>query len=225
MGGLGVNAVPIVGQPIAYGIGFVVLVIAGSVRVLSRYFSTFAHEGGHMLAILLTLRPLVGFTIDDNADAETTWLGGGAISTFLIRVVGYATPPWLGVAGAALIADGNPWAVLLAALVLSIAGVAASRNALAFTVPAIVVLGVGWLLIRGTPALSAAVAVGIVWLLLFNGAADALDFSGRKTDAALLAGQVVIIPAVAWELLWAVLAVIALIVGGQLLLRPGYLEL
>jgi hypothetical protein len=89
-------------------------------------------------------------------------------------------------------------------------------------VPAVVVLGVGYVLVEGSAQLQAAVAVGIAWLLLIGGAADNLSFRGRKADASFLAGTTIIVPAFVWELLWAFVSVVTLIVGGQLLLRPGY---
>jgi hypothetical protein len=219
--GVGVNDVPIVGEPIAFGIGFFVLLFVGLARILQRILLAYAHEGGHMLMAVATLRPRISFTLEDNGDGETRWIGV-VIANFLIRVVGYATPPLFGLAGAALLAAGNPWAVLLATLVLSIVAVAASRNALAFLIPTLFVLGIGWLLVRGSAALQAAVAVSIVWFLLISGAAEVFSLSGRKADAKLLADSTVIVPARIWELLWAAVGLVALIVGGQLLLRPGY---
>lgn len=61
----------------------------------------------------------------------------------------------------------------------------------------------------------------MVWFLISGGAKN-LSFRGRKGDATILAELTVIIPAVVWELLWAFVGLVALIVGGQLLLRPGY---
>ncbi len=112
MVGLGVNNVPIVGEPVAYGAGFIALLIVGFSRVLGAYFHTFAHEGGHMLAAVVSLRPLTSFTMDDNTEGLTEipdrkW----AFTNIVFLVTGYLAPPLLGLAGAALVASGSPLAV------------------------------------------------------------------------------------------------------------------
>jgi hypothetical protein len=222
MVGVGVNDVPIVGEPIAYGVGFIVLLFVCFSAVLRKYFVTLAHEGGHVLVAAVSLRPKITMELKDNGDGETTWTKAAWISNLVNWILGYATPPLLGLGAAALIALGNPWAVLLGAVALSFALIPFSIKGLAFVVPALVVLGVGYVLIEGSAELQAAVAVGIAWLLLIGGAADNLSFAGRKADAATLAEATVIVPAVVWELLWAFISVVTLIVGGQFLLRPGY---
>ena len=46
---LAVNDVPIVGEPVAFGLGFFVLLFVLLTRRYSRtYFVTVAHEGGHV---------------------------------------------------------------------------------------------------------------------------------------------------------------------------------
>ncbi|MDD7964145.1 M50 family metallopeptidase [Actinomycetospora lemnae] len=220
--GLGVNDVPIVGEPIAYGVGFFVLLFVCFSTVLRKYFVTFAHEGGHAFIAALFLKPSITLEIKDNGNGETGWARATWFHNFVNWVVGYATPPLLGLAAAALIAIGNPWAVLLATIVLSIAAIPFSIKGLAFVVPALLVLGVGYALIAASAELQAAIAVGIAWLLLIGGAADNLAIGNGKYDAKFLAGATFIVPAIIWELLWAFVSVFTLIVGGQLLLRPGY---
>ena len=44
--------------------------------------------------------------------------------TLVLYFVGYAAPPLLGLGAAALIAAGNPWAVLVASIFLSVLAVA-----------------------------------------------------------------------------------------------------
>jgi hypothetical protein len=222
MVGVGVNDVPIVGEPVAYGVGFIVLLFVCFSAVLRQYFVTLAHEGGHVLVAAVSLRKKITMELKDNGDGETTYRGSGWFSELINGIIGYASPPLLGLAAAVLIALGNPWAVLLGAVVLAFALIPFSIKSLAFVVPVVVVLGVGYVLIQGSSQLQAAVAVAIAWLLLIGGAADNLSFRGRKGDASGLAQTTIIVPAFVWELLWAFISVVALIVGGQLLLRPGY---
>jgi len=220
---LAVNDVPIVGEPIAFGVGFIALLVVLLSRFLAKYPVTMAHEGGHMLANLFTLRGNEYWKLEDNADGETMPGSAGNWFTRTIgSIVGYAAPPLLGLAAAALIAAGNPWAVLLATIVFSVLAVGLSRNGLAFLIPALIALGLTWLLLAGSGPLQAAFAVGIAWLLLFGGLLDNLrNLSGRTGDGDALA-KTTLIPSFVWNLLWLFVAVVALIVGGQLLLRPGY---
>jgi hypothetical protein len=125
-----------------------------------------------------------------------------------------------GLAAAALIAAGNPWAVLLASIVFSVLAVALSRNGLAFVVPALIVLGFTWLLLAGSASLQAAFAVGTAWLLLLGGLRQSVMMF-PSDDGAKLAGRTWI-PNLVWTSIWFLIALVALIVGGQLLLRPGY---
>jgi len=222
MVGVGVNDVPIVGEPVAYGTGFIALLLVLLSPVLARYPLTLAHEGGHMLANLATLRGNKYWELKDNADGETEALDSGIwLSRLVVAFVGYATPPLLGLAAAALIAVGNPWAVLLASVVLCVLAVALSRRGLAFLVPALIVLGLGWVLIEGSTSLQAAFAVGIAWLLLFGGLLRSVRVLGGSGDSVALA-KMTLIPNIVWSVVWLFIAVVALIVGGQLLLRPGY---
>lgn len=222
MVGVGVNDVTIVGEPVAYGVGFIVLLLVLFSPILARYPITLAHEGGHMLANLATLRGNDYWILKDNADGKTVAKQVGIwLSRLIVTFVGYVAPPLLGLAAAALIAEGNPWAVLAAAVLLSVLALALSRKALAFLIPALIALGLGWLLLAGSPGLQAAVAVGIAWLLLIGGLLRIVRVLGGSGDSAALAAMT-LIPNFVWSLIWLFVGLVALIVGGQLLLRPGY---
>jgi hypothetical protein len=221
--GVGVNDVPIVGEPMAFGTGFLAVLIVGLSRVVGVYPITLAHEGGHMLALFVTLRGTLGWEMEDNADGGTKPDRSGIwLFTLLVFFVGYAAPPLLGLAAAALVAAGNPWAVLVVSILLSVLAVGLSRNGLSFLAPALVVLGLGWLLIAGSTSLQAAFAVGIAWFLLIGGFVDAVRLlQAASSDGSRLA-RLTLIPNFVWTLVWVFVGLVALIVGGQLLLRPGY---
>lgn len=223
MVGVGVNDVTIVGEPVAYGVGFLALLIVLFSPIVAVYPIVLAHEGGHMLALLATLRGVKGWEMKDDTTGGTDQLQGGLwVFTLAVFFVGYAAPPMLGLAAAALIAAGNPWAVLIVSIVLSVLAVGLSRNGLAFLVPALVVLGLGWLLLVGSTSLQAAFAVGIAWFLLIGGFIDAVRLlRDPSSDGAQLARRT-LIPGFVWTLTWVFIGLIALIVGAQLLLRPGY---
>jgi hypothetical protein len=222
---LAVNDVPIVGEPVAYGAGFIALLVVAFSTVIGSYFSTFAHEGGHMLAAVGTMRRLTGYWIYE----RTSGLRGltrhegpqPAFANVVVSVAGYLVPSLLGLAGAALIAAGNPWAVLVASVVFSLLALLPARNPLAFTIPLLAVLGLGAALLEGTGTVQAFAAAGVVWFLLIVGLVESYQLPSNGGDAASLASRT-LIPGFVWKLFWLSVSLISLIVGGQLLLRPGY---
>jgi hypothetical protein len=220
--GLEVNDVPIVGEPVAFGAGFVALLFVCFSTYIGRYFYFYAAAGGQLLTLVGLARPIAGFGLY----AERSWAGrlvvgkwGWAIGVLLL-IAGQAGPPLLGLAGAALIASGNPWAVLLAATILSILALVAARTALAFTIPLLVVLVLGAALLYGSSEQQAFAAAFVVWFLLIAGTLWA--FRTPQGGASGSLGDETFIPGILWQLLFIFVAIVALIVGGQLLLRPGY---
>ncbi|TCK27446.1 M50 family metallopeptidase [Pseudonocardia endophytica] len=210
---------PIVGQPVAYGMALAMAVLFVFAVYIGRYPLTLAHEGAHMLALVATLQPIKDWEIQDNADGATSWkTEPGWLAFVLAAFVGYAGPPLLGLGGAALIADGNAWGVLILTLVLCILALVPARKwGLAFLVPLLIVLGVGWTLIDGTPDVRAAVAVGMVWYLLLGGLVMTFLHFGKSVDSGLLAKKT-LIPRFVWSVIWVVIGLVCLIKGGALLL-------
>jgi Peptidase M50B-like len=219
---LGVNNVAIVGEPVAFGTGFFVFLFLCFSAFIAQYFLTYAHEGGHLLALVATFRRILGYWIEDSANGLTTfeprkW----AVSNLVVGVAGYLAPPLLGLGGAALIASGNPFAVLLIGAVFSLLALFPARSPLAFAIPLLVLLGIGAALIWGSDTTQAAVAVSLVWFLLIGGIFDTFTLPAGGGDASIMAGKT-LIPGLIWKIAWVFVAIVALIVGGQLLLRPGY---
>lgn len=223
MVGVGVNDVTIVGEPVAFGLGFFVLLFVLLTGELAHVLVTVAHEGGHVVMSVLTFRGHRGFELTDGGGGKTilvdTRWGPGDL---LVRFVGYPAPSLLGLGGAAAIADGNAWGVLWAAVVLLLAAYFVAANPLALLVSTLAALGVGLVAVRGSAALQATVAVGLVWWMLLGGALWTIKAStAPKSDAGILSRRT-LVPAVIWYLVWVAIALYALIVGAQLLLRPGY---
>jgi hypothetical protein len=220
--GLGVNDVPIVGEPVAFGAGFIALLFVCFSTVIGRNFYAYAAVGGQLLVLVGLAQRTDGFAIAEKGPLTGTGVVGGRgwIVSVIVLVAWYIAPSLLGLAGAALIAAGNPWAVLLAATIFSILALIAARNALAFTIPLLVVLGLGAALLYGSGEQQAFAATFVVWFLLIAGTLWALRTSSGGFSGSL--AERTLIPGVIWQLLFIALAIVALIVGGQLLLRPGY---
>lgn len=221
--GLGVNYVSIVGEPIAYGAGFIALLFVCFSTYIGRTFYFYAAAGGPLLTRVGLAQTIYGFWLYPPPAVVgnfTDGAGGWAVRV-LASFSRYAAPPLFGLAGAALIAAGNPWAVLLAATILSILALLVARNPLAFTIPLLVVLGLGAALLYGSAEQQAFAATFVVWFLLIAGTVQTFRVAAAKGSTDVLP-RLTLIPSVVWRLLWIVVAIVALIIGGQLLLRPGY---
>ena len=78
--------IAVVGEPIAYGIGFTVLVLVAFAGGVVRTIVTVAHEGGHMLAGLLFGRAITSFELTDGDE-----LSGGGGTGLVSRDAGRLT--------------------------------------------------------------------------------------------------------------------------------------
>ena len=217
--------IAVVGEPIAFGIGFVVLVLVAFTGGVADAIVTVAHEGGHMITVLMTGRGVRSFRLtglDGRTDGATgfTGISGVGVSDIIIGFAGYAAPPLAGLGGAYVVADGNAWGVLLIGIVLLLAVLLIPEiNALAVVITVLLLAGILWTLIAGGPGIQAAVAVGLVWLLLIGGLRQVLVDSVGASDARYLSDSTWI-PAVVWFAGWLLIAVVSLWVGGRVLL--GY---
>jgi Peptidase M50B-like len=214
--------IPVVGEPVAFGIGLVALVLVALTGGLGASLVTVAHEGGHMATALLFGRGVTSFELTDEpgrmeGGTGVTGIRGFGVSDLFIGFAGYAAPPLLGLGGAYVIADGNAWGVLWIGIVLLAAMLLTNANALAAVITGLALAGVFWAAVAGGPAVPAAVAVGLVWLLLIGGLRDTITYGTGASDAAFLADNTGI-PRVVWAVLWLALAAVALWVGGRLLL-------
>jgi len=216
-----VNAVPVVGTPLAYGLGSLVLLMVAFTDSWGRSLVTVAHEGGHAAVGVLTFRGLRGFDLHDGGGGLTDfdrlyW----SISDLLMRIAGYPTPPLLGLGGAVLVSRGQTDSVLWIGLVLLIAMFLIARNKLAILVTLLAVLGVGYVVFAGGLIIRAAVAVTLVWWMLIGGAYWATTglFRGGTQDASMLEKRTWI-PRVVWDLGFAAVGIFCVWVGGKLLLR------
>jgi hypothetical protein len=208
----------VIGEPIAYAIGFLVLVLVAFVDDVGALI-TVVHEGGHMLVAALTGRGHRGFILNDEGGGSTEIIDPGfGVGDYLVTFAGYATPPLFGLGGAYLILHDNAWAVLWVGILLLVLALLFARNALATVVTLLAVVGVGWVAWEGSPKLQAAVAVGLVWLLLLGGLRSTLYLSrAERSDPWWLARRT-LIPTPVWQGIWVAIAVVSVWVGGRVLL-------
>jgi len=218
--------IAVIGQPVVYGVGFLVLVFVAFGGELAAPIVRVAHEGGHMLVNLISGRWITSFEMEPGD--EVTGSGGtghaGKIATpaWLSRVfskfAGYATPPLVGLVGAHVVANGNSWGVLTASVVLLLAVLLIPKiNPFALAITGLLLAGILWALIAGSPSVQAAVAVGLVWLMLSGGLRGIVVRKTESDDVAELA-KLTWIPRVVWFVAWLAIGVVCLWVGGRVLL-------
>jgi hypothetical protein len=132
-------------------------------------------------------------------------------STYVIGLLGFLTPPLLGLAGAYLVLAGQAWPVRWVVLVLLFVAYLKTRDMFTTVIVLLLGAGIGWVAVRGDPELQAGVAVAPVWLLLL-GAITPRPVPGESKKTSDLTPGVL-----GLALVWFV-AILALWVGGCRLL-------
>jgi hypothetical protein len=217
--------IPIVGRPIAFGIGFVVLVLLAFGGGVVDAVVTVVHEGGHMITVLMTGRGVTFFELtghDDRTDGATQFTrirGGLGASNIIIGFSGYPAPSLAGLGGAYAIGHGNSWGVLWVSIILLLAVLLVRSNGTARTFTLLLVAGVLWTTVAGSMLLQASVAVGVVWLLLIGGLRQTLVDNVKASDATALSAMTWI-PSFFWFGCWLLIDVLSLWFGGRVIL--GY---
>jgi membrane protein implicated in regulation of membrane protease activity len=213
----------VVGTPLAYGLALLMLLVVVFTEEWGGSLVTLAHEGGHYAVAIVTGYRPNRYELGEGSQRGTTGYEADWWSPLrILRVfAGHATPPLLGLGGATLIAHGRAWSALILALVLLAASFLIATNALAITVAALAVLGIGTAVLLGGPQLQVAVAVALVWLLLIGGLYSAIFIprDSDSSDIAKLQRDSLIVPRIVWQASFVLLGLFCLYQGGRLLLR------
>jgi hypothetical protein len=210
----------------ATGLAALVLVANVTTWRLTRNVITIAHEGGHALVSLIAGRRLDGIRLHADTSGVTYSRGrGSGPGLTATTAAGYITPPLLGAAAAALLAAGHLAAMLWLALVLLTATFLAIRNmygVLAVGVTAAAVIAVTW---DATATQQAAFGYTAAWFMLLGGVRPVFELQsdrrrGRgRTDADQLA-RLTGLPGGLWVTFFLIVALVALVLGGRMLLSP-----
>ena len=181
---------------------------------------TIAHEAGHMVVGALTGRQIHYFEVTSGGEGVTYHSGQGwGPGRILLSAAGYATPPLLGLGGAALLATGRAWPLLWTVVALLVLALVKAEKEWTTFVVLLFAAATGYVALYGTPPLQAGYAAGLVWLLLFSGARSAaISSTDDGTDAAKLARDT-LIPRKVWKAGFIVLALFC-VWRGFLLLAP-----
>jgi hypothetical protein len=193
---------------------------------LSRNAITIAHEGGHGLIAVLTRRRLQGIRLHSDTSGLTVSRGKPhGLGMILTAAAGYTAPSLLGLLGALLLGAGHITALLWGATAMLLAMLLMIRNwygALIMIITGALFILVSWFT---EPEVQAAFAYLVVWFLLVGGVRPVFELHGKRrqgrapqSDADQLA-RLTHTPPALWMLLFYAVALLALVGGGQWLLR------
>ena len=203
-------------------------VLAPGLWPRTRHLVTIAHEGGHALAALGTGRRLAGIRLHSDTSGLTVSVGRpGGPGMVLTLLVGYLTPPALGLAAAAALAAGWVTAMLWGTLALLAGMLLQTRNV--FGAALRVVTGAGVLaLSQWAPPQTQAVAGQVLaWILLLGGTRAACELvrvrrrARRGTSDADQLARLTRVPAVVWAGGFVLGSAALAVLGGRLLLPIG----
>ncbi len=204
--------------PAAILIGLAATAAVGiqEIWLLARHVNTIAHEGAHAIVGSAVGRSVRRVTLRPNADGSTSVGSGKPGGDLTIGMAGYLGPSAFGLAMAKLIALRHSVLVLGLALVLLAVLLVALREVFSF-VPVLITGGLLFIVARyGSVGDESVTAYGVTWFLLLSGVRVVVDHGSNASDARALAGMTHIRPAF-WVGLWLTGTVLALAVGGVLL--------
>jgi len=209
----------------AAGLAAAVLVLHSGLWRLAGKVITIAHEGGHALVSLVAGRRLEGIRLHADSSGVTHSRGRrGGPGLVATAAAGYISPSALGTAAAWLLDARHVHAMLWLTVVLLAATLLAVRNAFGVLAVLATTTGVLGVTVLGSALVQAGFAYASAWFLLFGGLRPVLELPRRQlkgraglSDADHLF-RLTRIPAGVWVVLFHLVSLGALVVGGRLLL-------
>ena len=199
-------------------IGLAALAAVGvqEIWLLARHVNTIAHEGAHAIAGSAVGQRIRGVTLQPNATGATAMSGGKAAGNVAVGFVGYLGPSAFGLSAAKLIELGHSVAVLWLTLLLLILLLVVLRSVFSF-VPVLLIGGLLYIIARyGSVGADSVTAYAVAWFLLLSGVRVVFDHGINAADAGNLAKLTHTRPGW-WVWLWLIGSMLALAVGGSLL--------
>ena len=187
-------------RPVVGATAVVALLLVAAAYTAVGALVTIAHESGHVLLGIVTGHKISHYEVEYGGAGGTSHSDHGwSLGRILLSAAGYTAPPLLGLGGAALLAAGKAWPLLWTVVaLLALALIKAEKEWTTFVV-LLFAVATGYVALYGAPALQAASAAGIVWILLFGGLrAAAVSGLGNDSDAAKLARDT-LIPRQLWK--------------------------
>jgi len=205
--------------PIGKPIGILVLLgfAAEGIWRLARHIGVIAHEGAHALAGWSMGHKIVRVELKSDGSGETV-IGGpmSSLGVVITSFAGYMGPSLFGLGAAALLAHHQVEAVLIMAGIALFLMLLLVRNSFG-CISVLLNGGVIFLVLRyGNVEIETIAAYALSWFLLLSGVRFVLMPGSWLGDSETLS-KTTHIPRVVWIALWLAGALLALWVGGHLL--------
>jgi hypothetical protein len=182
----------------------------------AEHVNTIAHEGAHALVGSIFGRKVAGVRLERNGTGRTALEPAKGPGFVVAGIVGYLGPSGFGLLAAKLISLGSAAAALWLAVILLAILLPLLRNWFG-VLPVVVTGGLIFAVVGyATAGLVTVVAYGLTWFLLLSGVRVVLVHNTGAVDAQILR-SLTNIPKTLWVGLWLICTVLALIVGGGLL--------
>ncbi len=212
-----------------------VLALAGILPMgvwrITRHVVTLVHEAGHSIVAILAGRRLSGIRLHSDTSGLSVSVGRpNGFGMVMTSLAGYIAPSLVGLLGAAMLALGYVTALLWGFIGVLAVMLVMIRNA--FGVVSVVVTGalmfaVSWFT---TAEIQSLFAYLFVWFLLLGGVRPIFELARKRrwgrlpdSDADQLA-RLTRVPAVAWVVVFTLVAVVAVLVGAHFLLGARLLD-
>jgi hypothetical protein len=212
-----------VGPP-SYAMAFtglaVALVLVLGLWEIAGHAGTIAHEGAHVVGMILFERGVSKVTVDyerGQHQGATYEPEGSGFFSVLATIVGYYGPPLFGLLGAALLVHGSATGVLWVFLLLLGGLLLLVRNLFGFLIVAATGALFYLTVTYGSAQAQVVVACSWVWLLLISGVVTAFEHFRGGADYGILWRRTWI-PGFIWATLSVAVALACLWYGGSWLL-------
>jgi hypothetical protein len=204
--------------PAVVVIGLAALAAVGvqEIWLLLRHVNVIAHEGAHAITGTVIGQRVRSVKLQPNATGATAMSGGKSAGNATVGFVGYLGPSAFGLGAAKLIELGHSAAVLWLTLLLLVLLLLVLRSVFGF-VSVLLTGGLLYLIAAyGSVGADSITACAVAWFLLLSGVRVVFDDGIKAADAGNLAKLTHIRPG-CWVWLWLIGSVLALALGGALL--------
>ena len=203
------------GESVVIGLVVAVVVLVPLLSVPAEHFWRMTHEGAHALIAIILGLTVTEIILDRHSNGRTSIAGEG-LRVALVVLIGYLGPSLFGLGAARLISLGYPVTVLwLLVLLLLLMLFMLGRSFGWFSVPVAIVLIYAILRYAHTRT-EVIAAYAVAWLLLVSGVRAAAGRGIRAAEADE-PSRGIHLPGLLGSLVWTAGTLLALIVGGKLL--------
>ncbi|HEX9040801.1 MAG TPA: M50 family metallopeptidase [Trebonia sp.] len=205
------------GESALIGLLVAVVVLVPLLGLPAAHFSGMAREGAHALLALILGLTVAEIVLDRHSGSRTSIVGEG-LRVVLVFLIGYLGPSLFGLGAALLISLGYAVAVLWLLVVLLVVVLFLLRGSFGLISVPFALLLLYWILRYAHVGTEVVAAYVVAWLLLLSGVRTVIAHGIHSGATDNLRGHTHLPYSHGlWWLLWLAGAVIALLLGGKLL--------